>query len=1100
MPVVLRHQAPVPALPPAERIARGASRTFLIVVPTRRRTRHLARELIGRMPGGTGPHPHLHTLETLATAIFRELYSETGIIARVTQAILFRQAIQKAGPDFRYFSPRKGAFPLQRGTFETITSVITHLKERGITPAILAEELDLAEPDEVHKLRDVIDIYEKYESALAASGRTDTGGMFQTLALGCTQEQFTRVFRAVFPEADFIAVAGFDEFSEPEIGFLRKLQALPGLSVDLIFDFLPGNPSLFGHLEENYRRFLELGLREPPDGSEHAWHELVLGRDTGSHPAGPALNRLSDQLFSGAIPAARISLTERVTLVRARDRGEEAELVCRMIKRMVLADPEMDLSRVCVAMHAPAAYTPIFRKMFARYGLPVNITDRYDLSRSPLVVSLFGLLQVAARGFRREDVLRVADTPYFARPPGSPRRGHILADVSGRLKIAGGYETWRARINAAIDEVERRPGISSVADPSARENAEHARLLLARKEIEDLHADLEPLMQPMTPAGFASSIRTLLDRLRVRENLLASAPDVGNRERDVRACARLLDVLAEMTSALASTEGEETEHALAFYQEMFTVAVSAERYNVREQFGRGVLVTAIEETRGLSMEVMFLVGLVDGEFPSVYQPEIFYSMARQKLRAQRHTWEQRYLFYQAVTNWTRRLVLTVPEQEGELELVRSSFIDALLDIADVAQQTATELMAPGEILSEADLLRFVAVVPESGYPLPADLQPQTQENILGVTRSAYVERSRLQTHALPSYEGLIGDALPEVHRAALHALRDSVFSVSQLESYGTCPFQFFGARVLRLRPPGDFREDLSPLERGSLIHEILFAFMTGRKARGLPDIWLCTDEEAAEAEADLLRIAEDRLARVDLPDPFWEADREALLGTPLQRGLLQEFLRVERERETPLHARFFEVAFGPRMTADGLCDRELSSDEPVVVGTVRLRGRVDRVETGTDVFSIIDYKTGTTHAGLADIRAGMSLQLPLYLRAVQGLLASRLHLTLTPAAGLHYQLAGEVKLSPVLASNQQRGVAFGAASRSRQIVPTDEDLRLLIDGAVARAGDFVEGMSGGVFPLTSPDRIASVCRSCDLKTVCRIQSAYYIPREQEEPT
>jgi ATP-dependent helicase/nuclease subunit B len=1088
MPVVLRHQAPVPDLLPEERIARGASGTFIIVVPTRRRTRHLARELVSRMPGGTGPHPHLYTLETLATAIFRELCPETGIVAGVTQALLFRQAIRTAGPAFTYFTLRKGAFPLQRGTFDTITSVISHLKERGITPAILAEELDLAEPDEVHKLRDAIGIYETYESVLTASGRIDTGGMFQRLALGCTQDHFARAFRAIFPEADCIAVAGFDEFGEPEIGFLRKLQALPGLSIDLTFDFLPGNPSLFGHLEENYRRFRELGLREPPGEAVRAWHELVLGREIGSHPAASALNEIGLRLFSGESHERKIPLADRVTIVRARDRGEEAELVCRMIKRMVQADPSLDLSRVCVAMHAPAAYTPIFRRMFARYGLPANITDRYDLARSPFVVALFGLLQVAARGFRRDDVLRVADAPYFARPAGGSRHGHLLADVSGRLKITGGCETWLARIKTALDEIET----------SEERTEERARLLRVRSEIEALRSDLEPFGKPMTPAGFEGALHTLLESLHVRENLLATGAAPGNRERDVRAYARFLDVVAEMTAALASTEGNDSGRPLAFYLETLTVAVSSERYNVREEFGRGVLVTAIEETRGLSMEVMFLVGLVDGEFPSVYQPKIFYSLARQKLRARRHTWEQRYLFYQAVTNWTQRLVLTFPEQEGELELVHSSFVDGLLDIADVSETPAADLMAPGELLSEAELLGFAAATSEDGLPLPVGLQPEILEHVRAVTRSTRVERSRLETHSLPAYEGLIGEALSESSRAGLQALQEGIFSVSQLESYGNCPFQFFGTRVLRLRPPGDFREDLSPMEKGSLVHDILFAFMSGRKARGLPDLWRCTDAEAAEAEEDLLRIARDRTARVDLPDPFWDADREALLGTVDRRGLLQEFVIAERSRETPLQSRFFEVAFGPRMTAKGLCDQELSSEEPVMVGSVRLRGRVDRVETGGDVFSIIDYKTGTARAGLADIRAGMSLQLPLYLRAIQMLLASRLTVKARPAAGLHYHLTDTATLSPVLASEEQRGIAFNAGSRSQQIVPTDEDLRLLIEGSVGLAGEFVKGMSEGVFPLTAPDRISRVCRACDLKTVCRIQAAYYIPREQEE--
>jgi ATP-dependent helicase/DNAse subunit B len=150
------------------------------------------------------------------------------------------------------------------------------------------------------------------------------------------------------------------------------------------------------------------------------------------------------------------------------------------------------------------------------------------------------------------------------------------------------------------------------------------------------------------------------------------------------------------------------------------------------------------------------------------------------------------------------------------------------------------------------------------------------------------------------------------------------------------------------------------------------------------------------------------------------------------------------------------------------------------------------------VFSIIDYKTGSAHAGLAEIREGLSLQLPLYLRAIQLLLKSRLGIDARPAAGLHYHLTDEVTLSPVLASEMQRGIAFGEHSRSRQIVPTDEDLQQLIDTAVAGAGDYVKAMTAGLFPLTTPDRIARVCRVCPMKTVCRVQSAHHVPQDQED--
>jgi ATP-dependent helicase/nuclease subunit B len=1087
MPVILRHEAAAGAPLPEERINGGAFGTFLVIVPTNRRVRHLTRELVTRMPGGVGTHPNLHTLETLARTMFGEMYPRTRVVRGVTQALLYRKAVQTAGPLFRYFTLRSGAFPLQRGTFDTVTAVINRQKETGVTPDVLADELAIAEPDELQKLADVIEISRAYETALASADWTDVPGIFLTLSRGCTQQQFEAAFRTVYPDVDMVAVAGFDEFSEPELGFLWKIVNVSGLSIDLTFDFQPGNTGLFGHLEENYTRLRELGLEEPKGRQEHAWPDLVLGRESRSVPAGDGIGLLGARLFSLQSHADRVSFRDQVTVVRARDRVQEVEVVCRMIKRMVEAEPALDLSKVCVAMYLQAPYTPIIGRMFARYEIPVNITDRFELARSPLIVTLFGLLQIVARGFRREDVLRVADAPYTTLVPGKERSGHLLAEVSGRLKITAGYQAWTGRIRAAL------------AQPQSE--AQRPQLEAALAQIETLHEVLKPFAQELTPAGFEREIRLLIDRLRMRENLLGPGPsaDPSHRERDVRAYARLLDVLTELTEAMTSTEGP-VPRPLAFHLEALHAAVSAQLYNVREQFGKGVLVTAIEETRGLAMDAMFVIGLVDGEFPRVYQPEVFYSLERQKERALRYAWEQRYLFYQAVTNWARRLVLTYPEQDGEIELVRSSFVDAFLETADVSVTSGETAAAHEEILSVPELLRYGAVSPEGVAKLLPEIPPDVRRRVDAVVRSVGVEMSRLETHALPAYEGIIGGSLPEERMASLRALRDRVFSVSQLESYGTCPFQFFGTRVLRLRPPEEFREDLSPIERGFLLHAILFDFMTDRRARRLPDLWRCTGEQVEAAKHDLLALARARLDGVDLPDPFWEADRDALLGTGGRPGLLQEFLDVEHERSIPLEARFFEVAFGPGMWGGTPHDTELSTDEAVMVGDVKLRGRVDRVEIGDGVFVIIDYKTGKHRIRLADIREGTSLQLPLYLQAVEQLLASRTHLRAIPAAGLHYHLADRVTLEPVLASKERQGVAYSADSRSRQTVATDRELREVIDASVARAGAYVAAMSEGVFPVTTPDRIARFCRVCGTKTVCRIQAAYYIPPDQGDPS
>ena len=193
-----------------------------------------------------------------------------------------------------------------------------------------------------------------------------------------------------------------------------------------------------------------------------------------------------------------------------------------------------------------------------------------------------------------------------------------------------------------------------------------------RNDIDALGEVLRPFTRPMTAADFEREFLLLMDRLSVAKNLidpqLRSLPDLV--EKDIRAYTDLRELLRQITGIIEVQGGGGVAEPLQLHLERLKTAIGRERYNTREVFGRGVLVTSIEETRELPVDVMIVAGLVDGEFPSPYQPEVFLSARRRKEREQRQRWENRYLFYQAVTNWTEQLYVTYPLRDAGVDLIR----------------------------------------------------------------------------------------------------------------------------------------------------------------------------------------------------------------------------------------------------------------------------------------------------------------------------------------------------------------------------------------------------------------------------------------------
>jgi ATP-dependent helicase/nuclease subunit B len=1051
-------------------------------------------------PGAVAPALPLHTMESLCRALYGALPASGTVIGGPQKTLLFHRAITSAAGELRYFSLRGGETRLPRGTLDRLINVITALKESGVYHDMLAEELALSPGREEPKLSDVVSIYRAYERGLASLDAEDLEGIYRTLSLVAPPQDFVRAFRRLFPGVETVSLAGFDEFSLPEIRIIRRICSIGGLSVTMMFDFRKGNAGLFGHLEENYRLFAELGFREAEGEKEASAAAFFFGFASRPLAARLAAEHLAQALFSQERRSPRADLRDTVTIMAARSRVHEVKCICKLVRRLVAERPSRDLSSMCIALRTPGIYTDIMRELFAEYGIPVNITDRYELSRSPLAVALLGLLRLPLHGFRREEVLRVAGSPYFTVPvDGSPFDAGNLAAVALGVRATAGLAAWLGKIDRACEAAEGHLHSGTDEHDRRRASAEVRSLRKAKADLEALGHILSPFDAELTAGEFEQEMLALAEKMSVLPHLLDPRlrrdPDL--MEKDVRALNALRDTLHAVAVMAQIQDGPSQRQPLGVHFERLKTALGRERYNLREQFGRGVLVTSIEETRELPVEVMIIAGLVDGEFPSVYQSEVFLSERRQKERERRNTWANRYLFYQAVTNWTEHLYMTYPRRDGEVELVRSSFIDAFLASSDVTLlEDPADIPWAEDVCSPQEYLRLWNSLGD-GEQIP--LLPDTEVERARVRKSRDVERDRRTGAGSGEYTGVFGASVTEEGRLLIEGVRDRVLSVSQLETYAGCPFRFFSRYLLRLRDRDEFEEGLTPAEKGALLHATLFEFFSSRRERNAPPLKGASQEVFEEALRELLSIAGEKLGSLDVPDVFWEIEKELILGRGESGdGLLRRFLEYERERADSMEPAFFEVSFGAPPGGPGSADSMISRQEPVMLGGARLRGRIDRVETGNGFYAVMDYKTGAVVPTLAEIREGLSLQLPAYIHAAGELLAGSGRRDLVPAGGLYYRLRDTVELKPALVAENFRGRAFPDGSRARRSAGDESEIRTIIGETGQHIGRILDGITGCRFPLARPELIRKLCGRCQYRTVCRIQSLKHVTPESAE--
>ena len=520
------------------------------------------------------------------------------------------------------------------------------------------------------------------------------------------------------------------------------------------------------------------------------------------------------------------------------------------------------------------------------------------------------------------------------------------------------------------------------------------------------------------------------------------------------------------------------------------------------------------ELRSLEFDTVFFGDFVDGRFPTNYRPDPLLPENPYRTEGEQ-LHDDRFMFYRVLKSFRERLYLLTPKREREAELIASPFLDQLKAIATVEEM---EVPNPSQGSVAGFLGTYSNHVWTSSVPSNKEFPAEITEMRPLINHVVKVEKSREKTHEHLAYEGVLtAETLSPASQAGLEDLRQWIYSVTELETYAKCPFQYFVDKVLRFRTEEDETEDeLSGLEKGSLLHDVLFEFYNNRRNQKRPPIGQCDEEVFKDAEMQLNELLahkakeqrNDRKEKlIGKHNLFWETDIEKL------KVALHKWLTAERTNGLSIEPRYFEVNFGKkRKSENGLRDPELSCDKPIFIGDVRMTGVIDRIDISSNAFNIIDYKTGSSTIRMPEILSGRSLQLPVYLQIAAKLLNGQVGAGLDSAAGLYHKIRlDQCTVELGIGTESENGVAYNSyngtdwkpvSARSGQLLENETfDERLVrVSGYVQQ---YVDSISKGTFPLITrvetfvdseaegdtpitPRNKTEPCNYCSYKRVCRV--------------
>ncbi len=559
--------------------------------------------------------------------------------------------------------------------------------------------------------------------------------------------------------------------------------------------------------------------------------------------------------------------------------------------------------------------------------------------------------------------------------------------------IGFGIERWRARLSGLEQDYRRRLRETESDDPGSP----RARGL--RRDVEQLRAlraFAEPVLAQMDQWPKEQTWGEWLAALRALVPTVIAKP------------ARVLRVLQELGPL--DTIGPVT---LREVRDVLTPRLSTVSHDPpRRRHGR-LFVGTPHGARGRSFKVVFVPGLAERLFPQRIREDALLPDDRrvqvsadlpvQSTRAA----DERVQLSLAVGAASQRLFLSFPRIEVEesrprvpsfyvLDIARA--IEGLIPaassiIASAHKQGASTLAWPAPrdpALAiddfEHDLSTMGALLSSSD---PAktkgrarylyDLSPELQ-------RSLTTRWQRWHPRQWTVADGLVR-SVPETTAPALARQRLGArpYSLTALQRFSACPYQFLLAAIYRLAPleqPAPLQQ-LDPLTRGDLFHRIQ-AKALGRlqELNMLP----LSHESLAQAQKMLewaVKEVDDE-AREQLAPAIERVWRDEIAAMTRDLKIWLECLAVEGAEWTPER---FEFAFG----LDDIAGRdEHSTRDTAHIGPhFRLRGSIDLIERHrqTGLLRVTDHKTGRnyTERGQTIVQGGRILQPVIYGLALEAL-------------------------------------------------------------------------------------------------------------------
>ena len=835
---------------------------------------------------------------------------------------------------------------------DMLDTAITELKKHGISVEQLSEEID--KQDDIYlknKLKDLSIVYNGFEEQLSGKYIDET----DLLTILAENIENTDMFKDAL-----IYIDEFAGFTSQEYQIIEKLvqiakQVTITICTDELHDIKNPDTDIFYSNQVTVNKLLEVAQNCNVKIEEIKLENTYRFKSI-------ELKHLEQNLYNNK-PTKYNKQLKNMQLFLAKNQYSEIEEVAKNIFKLV-RDEGYRYRDISIITKNIATYSSLARAIFDKYNIPIFIDENRDLNQNIVIQYVLSILEIFIKNWSYEAVFNYIKT------------GFSNIDDDDIFKLEKYCLKWGIKQNKWKKEF-------AYGNYEEKDKAEIERLEQIRKDLVNPLMNLKhKIDENKTVRGISKAIYEFLVEQQIFEKVQEKIEELN--------IIGQVDLANEYENSLQNIIEILDEIVLVFDEDKITI----DKYNQILKIGfknssltkipgtqDQVIMGDVDRSRSHKVKAIFIIGLNDGEFPSVRKDEGFLNDSDRDILKQGgielakgtidKLYEDNFNIYKAFTTAEEKLYLLYSSSDMQGKALRPSMLinkikkiyPMIQEQSDVIEKkseilnkktTYEELIANLSKLKEQDSIDKIWYYVYDYYKKDAEWNEKLQQSLKGLSYTNIPEKIE-QTNI----DRLYGNTL--------------VTSISKLERYRSCPFSYYLQYGLKIRPQEELK--IQTLNTGTFIHEVIDEFFETVKSQGIK-LEEITEEQLSEI---INKIIDTKLS---------QNKNYIFTSTAKYRALVVRLKKIIKKAlkyiiGTIVQSRFevlgTEVEFGDKGKYKPI---RLTLDDGK---RIEIIGKIDRIDTakGEDgkYLRIIDYKSSAKNIDLNEVYAGLQIQLLTYLDA-----------------------------------------------------------------------------------------------------------------------